>query len=730
MRKRKLLLVIATIAATLLMMGFAMAETDPVVCSMELNPTRLAGPGPVNVAITISNSGDTDLKDPVVLYDPAAQIVADFGTNGAALLKAGESKTWTGTYDVNQRMLDNGSVIYFVKYTIYKDSGEAVEQSQPIRAKIGVQTAEAAIDVKRTITPTVAKEGQTVTVKYEIMNAGTITLKNIVIKENADVHKEKQTIKELKSGQLAEISYPVTMGKKNLTSGATITYKAEGESKTKTYTVEDTKISYGESALTATLTSSAKGVTINGKVTFTLELKNTGNVDYTAIRVTDAALGEVFASQELAAGKSLKLDKEITVPATAQYQFTITATDATGGESATATDAVTVTALNPEDVLTLAITCTPDRTEVYETPGLVRFSIKVENTSKVEAKKVAVSHGTMKLYTFDSIPAGESRTLTRDTALSMAGKFRFAAAGEDPRGDIITAESNEVQIAFSVPTPAPVTPTPPPVPTSEPIFQPVTMPPIRDASIGAVPKLIQNILWPVLILAGVLLIGSSVLLIMATKRRADQKKASEAAFDHLERAKRRDYVSPAEEEEKPIEPTAAEDDALLMGERDEEDQELPHMKYARSAAQTQGETHTEEEDYPNDLYDEALTSDLSSYEENPSDESVLYENPYDGTAYDDAAYDPNAYPAEESDGYTDDYAQSDAGVDLNGYPEDDWAYQDAPDGSANGTDGHLPDDRENGYAYPEPEASKPEDASKAKPRSTGRRTRSSQSAQG
>ena len=82
------------------------SEVDPIVCSMELDPNKLAAPGTVNVTITISNSGNTDMKDPVVLYDPAAQIVSDFGTNGAVLLKAGESATWTGTYDVNDRTLE------------------------------------------------------------------------------------------------------------------------------------------------------------------------------------------------------------------------------------------------------------------------------------------------------------------------------------------------------------------------------------------------------------------------------------------------------------------------------------------------------------------------------------------------------------------------------------------------------------------------------------------------
>ncbi|MEG2480528.1 MAG: hypothetical protein RSB06_00725, partial [Clostridia bacterium] len=264
-----MLIVFMVITALLLCMGYALAQTDPIVCSMELDPSKLAGPGKVKVTITISNSGDTDLKDPVVLYDPSIKIVSDFGTNGAALLKAGESKTWTGEYDVDQLTLDNGFVAYFVKYKLYKESGEAVATSQPIRGKISVQTAEAAIDVKRTISPTVAREGQSVVVKYDITNTGTVDLLNVTIKENSDIHKEKQTIEKLAPGQTAEVKYPVKMGKKNLTSGATLTYKSESNKKAKSYVVEDQTIAFGESALVAKLTASAKGVAIDGKVTLT-----------------------------------------------------------------------------------------------------------------------------------------------------------------------------------------------------------------------------------------------------------------------------------------------------------------------------------------------------------------------------------------------------------------------------------------------------------------------------
>ncbi|MEG0864413.1 MAG: hypothetical protein RSE23_07705 [Clostridia bacterium] len=730
-----MLIVFMVITALLLCMGYALAQTDPIVCSMELDPSKLAGPGKVKVTITISNSGDTDLKDPVVLYDPSIKIVSDFGTNGAALLKAGESKTWTGEYAVDQLTLDNGFVAYFVKYKLYKESGEAVATSQPIRGKISVQTAEAAMDVKRTISPTVAREGQSVVVKYDITNTGTVDLLDITIKENGDIHKEKQTIEKLAPGQTAEVKYPVKMGKKNLTSGATLTYKSESNKKAKSYVVEDQTIAFGESALVAKLTASAKGVAIDGKVTLTLNLKNTGSVDYSDLRVTDASLGDVFVNQQLAAGKSLKLDKEITLTKTTDYQFNVTAIDSTGTQTVVASELVNIVAVDPKDVLSLQIVATPDRTEVYEQPGMVRFSIAVTNDSAVEAKNVTVSHGATEIYTFTSIPAGETRKLTRDAALSMAGKFRFTVSAQDPLENKLTFESNEVQIAFSVPTPAPATPTPPPVPTAEPTFHAVTVPPITNAAVGALPKTIQMVLLPLLIVAGLLLLASGVLLIMAAKRRADQRKASEAAVDHLERAKRRDYVTPAEEEE-PTQATPEGDAGDALGLRndrmdtlDEEDFELPHMKYARNASESVLHSDDDYSEIGKGLYDAEMVSDLSAYHVQ-GEEDVLYEQP---TITDEAAYAKPIAQGEEPDGYTDDFsyvqdhtAQVDDG--LAGYdPAYDSLfseYDDLPEE----IDGHVPDDRQEQIVWEEtPQEPNQPTAAPLRddnaPRTTGRRSR-------
>lgn len=671
MRKRGWLVLCAWILALLAMTTIAYAQEDPVTCAIELSPEYLSGPGEVNVTITISNTTDQDLQDPVILFSPQADIVADFGNGGSAILKAGESQSWSGTYSINDRELDQGFIQYFAKYTIYKENGQATPRSQAIRATVSRQEAEVAIDVDRTITPSSAHEGQEVQVKYTITNAGTVALTDVTITEHEDINSKAQTIPKLDPGAKVDLTYKATMEKKDLTSSAKITYKADGSSKEETYTVDEKVIPFAETNLTATLSSSTKGVVAGGTLTLTLEIKNKGSEDMSDIRVTDPILGDVFTNQKVEAGKTVTLEKEITLTETSEYQFTINAIDATGTEVSAVSNTLSVTAMNPEDALHLTLTAVPDRTEVYDDPAGVRFTVTIANDSKVDATNVKVSHGYVDLYTFESIKAGETRTLSRDTVLSTSGKFQFTATAQDPLENESSFQSNEMQIAVYEPTPVPATPTPPPVPTAEPTFVPATWAPIHHESVGTIPKLIQKFLLPALIVAGVLLVASTLLLIVAAKKRLDNKKASDAAYDHLERARRRDYtvVNPDEMAAaskatlSQNRPQDYHETDLMMGSDD--DWDLPPVE---SLAMHAAQEDTQQESYSSfgqGFYGEIGDEGFEATQPQPNDAYQMPEYGYDDLpgveavsaapqsvqplpeteAYDTQGYDPNAVQA-------------------------------------------------------------------------------------
>ena len=115
------------------------------------------------------------------------------------------------------------------------------------------------------------------------------------------------------------------MGTKDLTSNATISYKAGG--KTFTSKVDSATVKYGEVKLSATLTADKKGGAPGDTVKLTLKLKNSGTTDFTNVTATDAALGTVFSNEKVPAGETLALEKELTITETQDIQFTVKGED-------------------------------------------------------------------------------------------------------------------------------------------------------------------------------------------------------------------------------------------------------------------------------------------------------------------------------------------------------------------------------------------------------------------
>jgi len=596
--KKKLLVLALLFIAMLAFYTLSSAASDSIVCTMEVSPSKLSEPGDVTITITVSNASDTDMTSPLTLFDPTSQIVKDFGDNGSATLKAGEVKTWTGIWNVNQRTLENGQIVFFVKYTITNPDGTTKSQSQPIRSEIEQSDYKAKISVTRTITPETAREGQTVNVIYDIANEGNVSLTNLALQENKDILADKfSIIDELKAGEKAKVTLPAVMGTKDLTSEATITYTIADGTQEQTYQVDEQVITYGEPVVLATLSSEKKGVLMNETIKLKVELDNTGNVDYTDVRITDPnLLGDIFTNQTLPAGEKLTLEKEITLTQSVDYEFEVRAIDSTGTEEIFYTNTLSLIAVDPENALHLELALTSNKMEVYSDREIVRFTVTITNDSKEDATNVTLYQADTEIYTFATIPKGESRTMSRDVTLSMAGKFQFRADATDTLENTLSFESNILQIAFLVPTPAPVTPDPNVTATPEPVFVKSTYPKISDPDIGTVPKLIRTIFYPLMIAGAALLVIALIILAIASKKRMDVRKKSENALDHLERSNHRDYVVPADEQEpnpepyaQPEEPRDEEQQAAVQAdEASISEDELPHMKYVRNAYQIAG----------------------------------------------------------------------------------------------------------------------------------------------
>ena len=106
----------------------AMAD-DNINFTLSVEPSSLTAPGPVTVSVRVVNAGETDMTEPVMLYDPSGALVPTFGDGGQALIKKGDYVTAQHTYNVTQQQLDEGKLTYMLSYNDVDASGNVVVKS-------------------------------------------------------------------------------------------------------------------------------------------------------------------------------------------------------------------------------------------------------------------------------------------------------------------------------------------------------------------------------------------------------------------------------------------------------------------------------------------------------------------------------------------------------------------------------------------------------------------------
>ena len=260
MNRKRVFLILARAAALVLLFASAALAEDPIKVSMELSKYKFSGPEVITVSITVTNIGDGDMPKPVTLYYPDGNKIEEFGS---PILSVGASKRWTGDWKVTKEQLEAGKVAFKISYSYYEESGDGepqlVKKGKNFSKKITYTGAEVTpeISVTRTITPTTAQKGQEVSVLYEIANTGSVDISSVNIKENTSISTKSGTIDSIAAGATGTYTFTAVMGSKDLTSAATVSYKAGG--KTFTSKVESAVVKYGEVNLSATLKADKKG---------------------------------------------------------------------------------------------------------------------------------------------------------------------------------------------------------------------------------------------------------------------------------------------------------------------------------------------------------------------------------------------------------------------------------------------------------------------------------------
>lgn len=527
----------------------AWAMTDPVEFTIQVTPDSLTAPGDVQVSLRVANTGTTDMKDPVTLYDPAGNVVASFGDGGSYILSAGAFRTWEGTWKMTDEQLNAGEVVYTLKYHLEDDNGDLIAMNATAAAKVAFIGERVDLSVSRSVTPEVVRSGKEVTVTYELYNSGNVDIRDIRVKEA--ISRTAQKVEKLQAGEKKTLTFTAKLGNADLTSSATITYKAGDDTKTQTKDIAELTIPLAQPNLKIEIASPQTGVNIGEAVKLQVIFTNAGNVAYSNVSVSDANKGEILTNLSIPAGATVTEEKEFRLTEMTTFKVTATLPDNTGETKTLSSNELTIGVFDPEKTLLLTLNLTADQENVQKTPADVRFTLTVTNNSNIKAEDIAITHGETEITTIDALEAGESKTLVRDVRISQAGKFRFTASSKDTMNNVVSFDSNTLQVGYAPATAAP---------TVE--VRPTVAPP-RTVTPAPVDPVLYNTRNALMTVAGVLgaLFGVAFLLFaVSTVMRLKNKNKSKKAYDHLELSEKRDYTEPAEnadEEQAPVAEEAA-----------------------------------------------------------------------------------------------------------------------------------------------------------------------------
>lgn len=578
-RKTLLFLAVAMLVLVCTMSALALTDASSIGFELNIDPSTLKAPGPVTAKVTITNKGTQDITVPMTLYDADDKIVTSAFDGGVlAQLKAGESRSWEGQWNVSQKHLDAGKVSFSLRLNTTDTSGAIAQVSIPAAVPVLFQGEKVELAVSRTISPEIVRPNSIVTVTYDLVNNGTVKLTNISIKENSMISTKAQTVKTLEPGASYTLKFEKNVANVGVESSAVVTYYRDGAKTQLRQTVEVVQIPVAKPGFSAELTVDKDSVIIGEKVILTLTMKNEGNIDYTGIKVVDARLGEVFTNLSLPAGQTLVQTKEITMMVPTAFRFNISLTDNTGVTQSVTTDEVKISAYKEGQIMRLNAQLTADRENVDDLPGFVRMSIKVTNDSNTPAKPVNLYHGSERIASIDVLAPGQSTVITREFNISQAGKFRFEVRTVDSLNNTVSFDSNEISIGLASVTASPTKLVPV---TIAPV---VTFSPIPAAGDDSVLAKGKNALFILVWVLGLLFAGGLVLFLISSFMRTRAKIQSDAAYDHLQLEPKRDFADPSTYQET-NDSAANSSETLEAADKDLpktgilEDIELPHHKY-------------------------------------------------------------------------------------------------------------------------------------------------------
>jgi uncharacterized repeat protein (TIGR01451 family) len=454
------------------------------------DPARTTAGDTIRYTFTVRNTGNVTLTDVVVTDDLEGLSALDYDWPGAAgRLAPGQSATATASYTSTQADVDAGHVNNMARVTGTDPSGAQTSAIDSTTVSIPADPSIALTKSGERDAGGIPAAGDTVTFTFEVENTGSLTVGSIAIGDDLP------GLSTVTFGPWAGAEGTLAPGETVSASASYVITQADLDAGQVENTATATGVAAGGAALTSmdsvTLPLRADPAVAFSKdsafdseapragdpVTFTFEVRNTGNVTLDPVGITDELDGLSAITYGAWPGPAGELAPGGMVTATATYALAQADVDAglvtneasvigvaARGGDVTASSSVTVELpAAPGLALVKSARLADDNADGTATPGeQITYSFAVNNTGTVTIRDAVVDDPMVTgIPGIDALAPGESITVTAKAytvtqADATAGEIRNTAtvAGTAPSGVEVTSEESTVTVA-AAPAPAP-----------------------------------------------------------------------------------------------------------------------------------------------------------------------------------------------------------------------------------------------------------------------------------
>lgn len=498
MKKKLFAVILAALALTLVLAGFALAQPDDISFDVTVNPASTLPPAEgsfetITVDVIIKNNSPNELTDIKVYMtdDTSEERISTL----ASLASGASSDKLTLTIKLSASSLGVKKPLY-VSYTLggtpqdpYKIYDVKVDKiEQDMKANI---TAIPVVSGKENITA--GPEGAEVYFSYKVENTGNVPITQLAIQENmayinSDGSKTEITTKIL-SDKVSE-SNPLAPGAsiniqghtapltKNIIVSPVMTFGDSGDSgekKADPVTVEKyaPKVEFS-------LTVDKTSVPFGSTTMLHYSLRNTGNVTLSNISIKNESGDSIRSIASLTSGNKVTGERTITVTGTKNYKYTISA-KTPDGKAFTASASVTVNMVPIDDTdIKVGLTVSSDKMEL-SAPGKIILTIEITNQNAFELNNIEIKDSRDNVIeTISSLLSDATKTIQHEMDIAVTEDvFVCAYIPTGPDADAPKAEIVSNMLVISMGGQAEVTPSPSdtaPAPTASPSVSPSSSP--------------------------------------------------------------------------------------------------------------------------------------------------------------------------------------------------------------------------------------------------------------